>query len=176
MQSSATTPHVLIVEDDFLTSEMLRGLVEDLGLSVIGNATTGTEAVRLAKFLKPQLILMDIDIPETDGIRATELIEKESPTPIVIVTSDGSIEWVQKAEAAGAGAYVVKPPCISDLEKAIMIAFARFKDQQENQRLKKLLAKAAAHLVKSGTPRRMAPCAPGLCAPPCLRRCKRRSA
>ena len=143
MQSDPSEIRVLIVEEDFQTAEMIRGLVEDLGLSVCGNATSGEEAVGLTKFLRPHLVLMDIRLPEGDGIQTTERIQRECPTPVVIVTADEDLEWIQRAEAAGSGAYVIKPPSQDDLEKAMIVALARFKDQQENRRLRRLLAEGA---------------------------------
>lgn len=140
MPSDPSEIRVLIVEEDFQTAEMIRGLVEDLGLSVCGNATSGEEAVELTKFLRPHLVLMDIRLPEGDGIQTTERIQEECPTPVVIVSADEDLDWIQRAEAAGAGAYVIKPPSQGDLEKAMIVALARFKDQQENRRLRRLLA------------------------------------
>jgi two-component system, response regulator PdtaR len=141
---------VLIVEDDFLTSEMLRGQVEELGLSVAGNATDGEEAVQLTRFLKPQLVLMDIGLPAASGLWATQRIQNQCATPIIVVTAHDTADWIQRAEAAGAGAYIVKPTCVADLEKAMMIALARFPDQQENRRLRRLLAQKNPSRLKAG--------------------------
>jgi len=140
MQPDPSEIRVLIVDEDFQAAEMIRGLVEDLGLSVCGNATSGEEAVGLTKFLRPHIVLMDIRLQEGDGIQTTERIQSECPTPVVIVTADEDLEWIQRAEAAGSGAYVIKPPSQGDLEKAMIVALARFKDQQENRRLRRLLA------------------------------------
>lgn len=126
---------VLIVEDDFLVSEMVRGLLEDLGYSVVGAAGDGHEALDLALKLRPDVVLMDIEMPRLDGIEATRLILDQCPTPVVILSAYETPELVQQAAEAGVGAYLVKPPKIREVERAIGIAMARFDDILAMRRL-----------------------------------------
>jgi signal transduction histidine kinase len=126
---------VLIVEDEYLVSEMIQGTLEELGYHIIDEATTGPQAVRMAQALRPDVILMDIRIPEMDGIEATRQIQKTCPTPVVVLTSHETDELVEQASQAGVGAYLVKPPNARELERAITIAMARFRDMIELRQL-----------------------------------------
>jgi two-component system chemotaxis response regulator CheB len=87
---------VLVAEDSAAVRALLTSILEsDPGIKVVGEATTGTDAVRQAERLKPDLITMDIHMPELDGLQATKAIMARTPTPIVIVSS-----VVQKHDAA----------------------------------------------------------------------------
>ena len=119
---------VLIVEDDFLVGEMVRGLLEDLSYNVVGTGGDGHEALDLTLKLHPDVVLMDIEMPRLDGIEATRRILDQCPTPVVILSAYETPELVQRATEAGVGAYLVKPPKIRELERAIGIAIARFND------------------------------------------------
>jgi YesN/AraC family two-component response regulator len=78
---------------------------------------------------------MDIGMPDTDGIHATQLIQASCPTPVVVLTAYETSELVERASVAGVGAYLVKPPQARDLERAIIIAMARFENMLELRRL-----------------------------------------
>ena len=89
---------VLIAEDSAVTREYLRWLIDDAeGLEVAGVANDGEEAVELAERLQPDVILMDVHMPQMDGFQATRLIMERHPTPIVMATASSS-----KAETRGA--------------------------------------------------------------------------
>ncbi len=145
---------VLVVEDDYLVGEMTQGLLLDIGLVVAGTATHGQEGVEMARLLKPDVILMDIAMSGMeDGIEATRRIQQLCPTPVVALTAYESSDLVDKASAAGIGAYLVKPANAQELERAITIAMARFHDMMEVRRLQAQLqeslaatAAATAHL------------------------------
>jgi response regulator NasT len=119
---------VLIAEDDFLVSQMIRGLLEDLGHTVAGEAADGQEAVEMTQEVRPDVIIMDIDMPRMNGLEATRRILDLCPTPIVILTAYETPELVQEAFSAGVGAYLVKPPKVRDIERALNITLARFND------------------------------------------------
>lgn len=137
---------VLIVEDDFLVGEMVRGLLEDLGYSVVGTAGDGHEALDLTLKLRPDVVLMDIEMPRQDGIEATQRILDQCPTPVVILSAYETPELVQRATEAGVGAYLVKPPKIREVERAIGIAIARFDDILAIRRLQAELKASQAAL------------------------------
>ncbi|MEA3338545.1 MAG: response regulator [Chloroflexota bacterium] len=122
---------VLVVEDDYLVSEMVRGLLEGAGYVVVGEAGNGLEAVEMTKSLQPDVVLMDIAMPDMDGIEATRLIYERCPTPVVALTAHEMEELVVGASKAGVGAYLVKPPKLREMERAITIARARFDDMME---------------------------------------------
>jgi signal transduction histidine kinase len=128
-------PRVLIAEDNFLISEMIKGLLEETEYTVVGEAADGLEAVEMTQSLRPDVVLMDIRMPVMDGIEATRLIYERCPTPVVVLTAYDTPELIERASAAGAGAYLVKPPNAREIEHAITIAIARFGDMMELRRL-----------------------------------------
>lgn len=121
---------ILIAEDNDLVSLTLEEQLKGLGYDVIGIARSGAEAVSLAGRLKPDLIMMDIRMPEMEGTEAAARIRDASPVPIIMLTAYADKETIKKAEAAGALAYLVKPVNENELPPAINIAMARFKEIQ----------------------------------------------
>jgi two-component system, chemotaxis family, protein-glutamate methylesterase/glutaminase len=105
---------VLIAEDSAVTREYLRWLIDEAeGLEVAGVARDGEEAVALAAQLRPDVILMDVHMPQMDGFQATRLIMERHPTPIVMATASSSKAETRGAfEALDAGALLLldKPP------------------------------------------------------------------
>jgi AmiR/NasT family two-component response regulator len=126
---------VLIAEDDYLNCEMIRGLLEEIWYTVVGEAADGLEAVEMTQSLQPDVVLMDIKMPDIDGLEATRLIFERCPTPVVVLTAYETQELVEEASAVGVGAYLVKPPNAREMERAITIAIARFDDLMELRRL-----------------------------------------
>ncbi len=126
---------VLIAEDDYLNCEMIKGLLEEIWYTVIGEAADGLEAVEMTQSLQPDVVLMDIKMPDMDGLEATRLIFERCPTPVVVLTAYEAPELVEEASAVGVGAYLVKPPNAREMERAITIAIARFDDLMELRRL-----------------------------------------
>jgi response regulator NasT len=103
--------------------------LEEAGYAVVGEAAHGLEAVEMPQSLRPDVVLMDIKMPVMDGIGATRLIYERCPTtPVVVLTAYETPELVERASAAGAGAYLVKPTEVREMERAITIAIARFGD------------------------------------------------
>lgn len=136
---------VLIAEDDLLVCAMIRGLLEEVGFQVVGEASTGREVIDLLAGLEgtpdqPDVVLMDIEMPGMDGIEATRCILAECPLPVVALTAYETPECVSRATDAGVGAYLVKPPNASEIERAVTVAIARFKDMQNVWRLNAELA------------------------------------
>src|SRR5690349_25133887 len=102
-------------------------LVEE-GYDVVGEAGDGETAVRLAEELKPDLVILDIKMPIMDGLAAAEKIAAARIAPVVILTAFSQRELVERARAAGAMAYLVKPFQKSDLVPAIEMAVSRFQE------------------------------------------------
>jgi AmiR/NasT family two-component response regulator len=138
--------NVLIVDDDPMVIEMMVGRLDGTQYEVIGRAANGRQAVALVKELKPDVVLMDIEMPEMNGIEASRLITETCPTPIVILTAYQHQKIVEEAGEAGAGAYLTKPPLLIEIERAITIAIARFKDMQQLRSLNLALEESNSKL------------------------------
>jgi pilus assembly protein CpaE len=120
---------ILVVDDIANTREDIKRLLyfeEDI--TVVGEAGDGEEALRLAEELKPDVVLMDINMPGMDGIMATEAIFNKMPdTAIIIISIQGEPEYLRKAMAAGARDYLVKPLSSSDLSETIRRVSSSYK-------------------------------------------------
>lgn len=122
---------VLVAEDDVVVAHGLRGQVESLGHTALAIARTGVEAAALACELRPDAIIMDIRMPELDGLEATRLVLERSPTAVVILTGHLGPELIERAIAAGAMAYIAKPVDAAELDAALQVARRRFEETQE---------------------------------------------
>lgn len=101
---------ILLVDDSPITLKKLAKMLEDIGHTVVGSAKTGAEAVIKYRELQPQLVTMDITMPDMDGIEATRQIIQQAPSALIImVTSHGQEQMVIDAIEAGAKGYVLKP-------------------------------------------------------------------
>ncbi len=116
-------PTVIVAEDEAIIRLDIVETLKESGFDVIGQAGDGAEAVRLALELKPQLVLMDIKMPGTDGLQAAEIL-KEHKVPVVLLTAFSSPELVERASEAGVYSYVVKPFNPSNLIPALRIALS----------------------------------------------------
>ena len=117
---------VLIAEDEALIRLDLREMLVEEGYDVVGEAGDGETALRLTEQLRPDLVILDIKMPIMDGLTAAENIAAARLAPVVILTAFSQRELVERARAAGAMAYLVKPFQKSDLVPAIEIAASRF--------------------------------------------------
>ena len=125
---------ILIAEDDGLEAQELARDVHALGHRVVGMAGTGRRTVEMARDLDPDLILLDIAMPDLDGISAAREILAVRPVPIVIVTGHADPDLVERAAAAGVFTYLLKPIGPRDLDAAIQVAQARFAELQALRR------------------------------------------
>ena len=121
-------PTVIVAEDEALIRLDLVELLTEEGYDVVGEASDGEEAVKLARELEPDLIIMDVKMPKMDGISAAEIIAEERIAPVVMLTAFSQRDLVERAREAGAMAYVVKPFGASDVVPAIEIAMGRFQE------------------------------------------------
>src|SRR3954470_769969 len=106
-----TGPARLVIADDHEMSRTgMRGmLASEEGLEIVGEATTGREAVSLCRRLRPDVVLMDIRMPDLDGLAATRAVKQESPgTCVIIVTMHENPEYLLEAFKAGAAGYLLK--------------------------------------------------------------------
>ena len=121
-------PTVLVAEDEALIRLDLVELLTEEGYHVVGEAGDGEEAVKLARELEPDLVIMDVKMPKMDGISAASVIAEERIAPVVMLTAFSQRDLVERARDAGAMAYVVKPFGASDVVPAIEIAMGRFQE------------------------------------------------
>lgn len=101
---------ILVVDDSGIVVMKLKAILRDLGHDVVGVAKTGGEALDKYRELQPDLVTMDITMPDMDGIEATKRILAEAPEALImVVTSHGQEQMVIDAIDAGAKGYVLKP-------------------------------------------------------------------
>ncbi len=125
------TTRIIIAEDDSVIRMDLREELQRQGYLVVGDVGDGQSAVNLARELRPELVLMDIRMPEMDGIEAARILTNERLAPVVLLTAFSDDELIARAREAGVVAYVTKPWKPSDLKPAIEIALARFQEFRE---------------------------------------------
>jgi len=121
---------VLIAEDDALTAEGLRVNLQALGHEVIGCVESASTIVSQTRLLRPDLLLLDIEMPGGDGLAAVRTLLQEIDLPVVVVSGHSDPEHTEDAVAAGVLAYLVKPVDHRDLRPAIEVALARFRELQ----------------------------------------------
>ena len=124
MADAAKKRTVIVAEDESLIRMDIVETLREHGFDVIAEAADGEQAVKLVTEHKPDLLVMDIKMPNMDGITAAEKLAS-SKTPIVLLTAFSQKELVDRASEAGAMAYVVKPFTPNDLLPAIEIALSR---------------------------------------------------
>lgn len=112
---------VLVVDDIAETRENIRKLLQfEADIEVVGAARTGKEAVQLTEELKPDVVLMDINMPDMDGITATETIrQRNQVAQIVILSVQGDPNYMRRAMLAGARDFLTKPPMADELISAV---------------------------------------------------------
>lgn len=132
---------VLIVEDKFLIVEEIKEKLHRKNYSVCAVASSGEQAISLICDNKPDVILLDIELPGIDGLETAKKLRKICPTPIVILSSYENNDFIEKATSIGVGAYLVKPTTASELDRAIKISQARFNDLVQLDELNKELQK-----------------------------------
>jgi AmiR/NasT family two-component response regulator len=150
---------ILLAEDEIISRMDLREMLENLGYVVIGEAGDGVAAVNLARTLKPDLVLMDIKMPELDGISAAETLSQERVTPVLLLTAYSDKEFVDRAVDAGVMGYLVKPFAEAQLKPAIEVALERWREirqiqqdlsqTQETLETRKLVERAKGVLMDS---------------------------
>jgi response regulator NasT len=124
MAEQTTQRRVVVAEDESLIRMDIVETLKDHGFDVVGEAGDGNKAVELAFELKPDLMVMDIKMPDLDGLSAAEKIS-ELKIPIVLLTAFSQQELVTRAAEVGAMAFLVKPFSPQDLLPSIEIALSR---------------------------------------------------
>jgi len=118
--------NVMLVEDESLIAEGLRVELKKYGFSISGIVRNGLDVLREAKEKKPDLILMDINIPGKNGLEVAQQLLIEYPVAVVILTGYSDYEYVKQAAKIGVEGYLLKPVDGNDLKPALEVAYSNF--------------------------------------------------
>jgi two-component system, response regulator PdtaR len=154
---SSEPTRVLIAEDEALIRLDLKEMLEEEGYEVVAEVGDGQQAVDQATELRPDLVILDIQMPVLDGLSAAEQIATSRVAPVIVLTAFSQRELVERARDAGAMAYLVKPFSKNDLVPAIEVARARFQEMsaldsevrslEERLEARKIIEKAKGKLM-----------------------------
>lgn len=117
---------IVLAEDDPIIRMDIRRLLEDTGCQVVAECGDGANAIKLTQKQRPQVVLMDIKMPGTDGITATRSITRQKLAPVVLLTSYSDQNTIQEAMNSGALGYLLKPVDKNKLHPTLQIANQRF--------------------------------------------------
>lgn len=150
---------ILIADDESIIRMGLASILETQGHVVLA-AANGREAIRLAERHEPDLAILDIRMPYTDGLQAAQTISKQRPLPILILTAFSEQDLVEKATDLPIHGYLIKPVQPEALGAAIRVAVKRFEERQAQAELanklahqlagRKLIDRAKGVLMQSG--------------------------
>lgn len=125
---------VLVAEDEALIRMDLVETLRELGFTVVAAVGDGRSAVQEAARRAPQVALLDIKMPDMDGLAAASEIIALNSTAVVMLTAFSQPELIQRAVAAGAMGYLVKPFQPEELRAALMVAWQRYSQLRDEQR------------------------------------------
>ncbi len=117
---------IVIADDEPIIRLDLKKMLEDCGYLVVGEAGDGVKAVEAARSLKPDVVMLDIKMPEMDGIDAARIMTEEKIAPVLLLTAYSQLDLVNRAKEAGVYSYLVKPFKEVDLMPQIEVAVARW--------------------------------------------------
>jgi DNA-binding NarL/FixJ family response regulator len=140
---------VLLADDHAVIREGLAALLSaQSDITVVGSAANGREALKAARELKPDVVVMDVAMPELNGIDAAQLLnEREPPVPVLILSMHAGIEHVTRALQAGAAGYLLKESAAREIIEAVRVVHAG------RRYLSPPVAEIVAEHVRSGSPR-----------------------
>lgn len=149
---------VLIADDEPLTRLDLRVVLQELGVDVIGEAEDGKQAIELSRSLRPDLVIMDVMMPQMDGVEAARVLREQRLAPVMLLTGYADDAMVARADAAGVLAYVRKPFRKDDILPSIAIAMGRHRERRvleseidalkEKMEARKIVGRAKALLME----------------------------
>lgn len=134
---------VVIVDDSLKSRATLGRALERLGFEVVGEGSSGSEAIRLAQALRPDVMFLAVGLPDMDGLTVAAHLLETLPLPILILSSHLDQELIQRAKETGVMAYLLKPLREEELLPAIELAVSRFEEfnalRKENADLKRTI-------------------------------------
>lgn len=122
---------VFIAEDEAVILTSFKLMVKEMGYSIAGSAANGKDALEKIQKTQPDLILMDINLPERDGLSVLEEVNQNRVIPSIIVSGEFSEALVDRANEAGVFGYLLKPIDEKQLEVTIKVALRRFEEFRE---------------------------------------------
>jgi DNA-binding NarL/FixJ family response regulator len=126
VEENGSCTRVLLVDDHQLLRQAVRRALEDAGMEVVAEAGDGSEAVRLASDIAPDVIVMDVSMPILDGVEATRRIHAVAPDlPIVVLTMHGETSQRREALNAGAAGFLTKDVSMQDVVRTVSQAATR---------------------------------------------------
>ena len=125
---------IVIADDESIIRLDLREMLTALGYLVVGEAGDGQTALNVAREVRPDLVIMDIKMPDLDGIQAATVLTEERIAPCLLLSAFSQQELIQRAKQAGVVGYLVKPFRESELVPAIEVALARFAEFRQLER------------------------------------------
>ena len=123
--------NIVIADNESLIRMDVREILEEAGHHVVGEAVNGKVALELTRKLKPDLCILDVQMPEMDGITAAKYIAKEKLAPVLLFTAFSQEDFVKRATEAGVSAYLVKPVQENNLFPAMEVAISRYQEMQQ---------------------------------------------
>ena len=117
---------IIIADDEALIRLDIKEMLLDAGNKVVGEANNGESAVAMVRKLQPDLVIMDVKMPQMDGLTAAKIITEEGLAPVLLLTAYSQKDIVAQAKSSGVLAYLVKPIREEQLFPAIEIAISRF--------------------------------------------------
>ena len=123
--------NIVIADNESLIRMDVREILEEAGHHVVGEAVNGKVALELTRKLKPDLCILDVQMPEMDGITAAKYITKEKLAPVLLLTAFSQEDFVKRATEAGVSAYLVKPVQENNLFPAMEVAISRYQEMQQ---------------------------------------------
>lgn len=126
--------NIVIADNESIIRMDLREMLEEQGHTIVGEAHDGKQALELTRKHRPDLVMMDIKMPNMDGITAAKAIADEGISPVILLTAFSDSEIVNRAKDAGVLAYLVKPVREESISPAIEIALSRWQEMKELER------------------------------------------
>ena len=128
---------IVIADDEAIIRMDLREMLEEAGHEVVGETANGRRAVAIVRDTRPDLVILDIKMPDMDGVEAARMIAADHLAPVLLLTAFDDAELIRRATEAGVLAYLVKPVSEKSLFPAMEIALSRWR---ETESLEKELA------------------------------------
>jgi CheY-like chemotaxis protein len=138
---------VMIVDDQRTTRAVLRGFLERHGHIIVRETSTGAETLAALEECRPDVVLLDVELPDMSGIEVARQIMVRAPVPVVMISAHEEDDLVLQATQAGIHAYLTKPIDGRDIQRALIVARARFEDMRTMQRLRQAAEQRAARLA-----------------------------